>query len=95
MKNVSFQHDSNLASHSQCLRLGNNVGENTSAGMVVSLISNDMRQFNGIIVFMNYAWSGICLLMIMLAILVHIVGILPTVACLAFITLTLPVQSKI
>lgn len=78
----------------QCLRLGNNAGENTSAGMIVNLLSNDMRQFDDIIMFINYSWSGIASTIIILVLLSHLIGVYSAVGGFLAVLVAMPVQSK-
>ncbi|XKL66417.1 hypothetical protein PGB90_009837 [Kerria lacca] len=79
----------------KCLRLKSDSSENTSAGHVINLLSNDLSQFDESVANTNHLWSGIVSSLFILAAAVHLVGLYPAIAFITTIFLALPLQTLI
>ena len=77
----------------QCLRLRSSAAADATVGRVLNLLTNDLRQFDGIIIFAHYIWSGLLSTFIVLAVIVHYFGVYPAIACLIAVIISMPVQS--
>ncbi|XKL66418.1 hypothetical protein PGB90_009838 [Kerria lacca] len=77
----------------KCLRLDNNSSGDTSAGLVVNLLSNDFRQCENIIAFSNYFWSGIITALLITLVTFYFFGIYPAIALITTLFLAMPLQT--
>lgn len=77
------------------LKLGCNALGNTASGQIVNLMSNDLRRFNEIIMYLQYYWSAPFVTLIALCIVYYQTGFYSVVVCFFSIFCFIPLQATL